>query len=48
MYVDPHAHTASVEIATRSFTRQVTHQAAVILTNTGLPAERKAARRSGV
>src|SRR5476651_1782581 len=42
------ARTVSVEIATRSFSKHVTHQAAVMLTNTGRPSAHNAARRSGV
>src|SRR5678816_3919385 len=40
--------TAVERSATRSLTRQVTHQAAVKLTKTGLPDTRAAASRSGL
>src|SRR5215467_3536654 len=40
--------TAGEWSATRSLTRQVMHQAAVALTNTGVPRARSSASRSGV
>ena len=39
--------TASLPIATRSFTRQVTHHAAVMLTNTGRPSARSVGKARG-